>query len=244
MSALAGWTEGTFTYDGVTRAIFRRGRGPGVVVIHELPGITPAVRAFADEVVEAGFTVVMPSLVGTPGQAPGPLALARSTTAICVSREFTTLAIGRTSPATVWLRAVARDLHEELGGRGVGAVGMCFSGGFALAMVDDHTVAPVVSQPSLPFAIGRTRAGDLGLGPADLDRVVARAEAGCRVLGLRYTGDRLVGTRFATLQALLGDRFRAVEFPSAHRTEHSVLTEHRQDEGVRAVLEFLAERLG
>lgn len=239
---LPGWDLGTFTYDGVTKPVYRRGTGPGVVVIHEIPGVTPAVRSFADEVADAGFTVAMPSLFGTPGRAPsGPYLLGQVARA-CVAREFTTWALGRTSPATVWCRALARRLHEELGGPGVGAVGMCLTGGFALAMmVDEHTVAPVLSQPSLPFAVSRARGADLGLSPADLDAVVARTD--CPVLGLRYTGDRAVGTRFATLQQVLGDRFRAVEFPSASPRDHSVLTEQRQETGVQAVLDFFAERL-
>lgn len=241
-ASLPGWDLGELTYDGVTRPVYRRGTGPGVVVIHEIPGVTPAVRAFAEEVVDAGFTVAMPSLFGTPGKAPSVPYLLGQVARACVSREFSTWALGRTSPATVWCRALARDLHEELGGPGVGAVGMCLTGGFALAMmVDAHTVAPVLSQPSLPFAVSRARGADLGLSPADLDAVVARTD--CPVLGLRYTGDRAVGTRFATLQQVLGDRFRAVEFPSVSPRDHSVLTEQRQAAGVRAVLDFFAERL-
>jgi len=121
---------------------------------------------------------------------------------------------------------------------------MCFSGGFALGMmVDDVMVAPVLSQPSLPFALGRRRAADLNLSAADIEAVRRRAEAGCDVLGLRYTGDRLVGTRFDSLRTLLGERFIAVEFPSRSRADHSVLTEHPQEDGILAVLNFLQSRL-
>ena len=65
---LAGWERGSFTAAGYTRDTYRRGEGPAVIVVHEIPGITPAVARFADEVVERGFTVVMPDLVGTPGK--------------------------------------------------------------------------------------------------------------------------------------------------------------------------------
>jgi dienelactone hydrolase len=163
---------------------------------------------------------------------------------VCVSREFTTMALRKKSPIVDWLRALARSLHAELGGPGVGAVGMCFSGGFALGMmVDDVMVAPVLSQPSLPFAVGKARAADLNLDPSDEATIRRRAESGCSVLGLRYTGDGLVGTRFEALRALLGDAFVAVEFPSTTKRDHSVLTEQIQDEGVTRVLDFLAERL-
>ena len=118
---------------------------------------------------------------------------------------------------------------------------MCFTGGFALAMmVDPSVVAPVVAQPSLPFPIGRRRGADLGLSPADLDVVKRRAAAGCPVLGLRYAADKATGTRFATLHHELGDDFIAVEFEGKG---HATLTEHRQQEGVDRVLDFFDERL-
>jgi dienelactone hydrolase len=242
--ALAGWEQGSFTAAGITHDTYRKGAGPGVVIVHEVPGITPAVLAFAEEVVASGFTVVMPDLFGTPGRAAGvPYAVA-SMVKGCISKEFTTWAMNRTSPIIGWLRALARNLHVGLGGPGVGALGMCFSGGFALAMmVDDTVVAPVLSQPSLPFAVGTARSANLGLSSDDALVVAERAASGCPVMGLRFTGDRMVGTRFETLQALLGDSFRRVEFPSVNKTDHSVLTESRRAEGVEAVLAFFHERL-
>ena len=151
------------------------------------------------------------------------------------------LATGRTSPIAVWLRSLARGIHEELGGPGVGALGMCFTGGFALAMmVDTSVVAPVLAQPSLPFSVGRKRAADLNLSPADLAAVRSRAAGGCQVLGLRYRDDMAVGTRFETLTREIGDAFIRVEFEGK---EHSTLTEHRQQEGVDRVLAFFDEKL-
>jgi dienelactone hydrolase len=163
---------------------------------------------------------------------------------VCISREFVTMATGKTSPIIAWLRALGRQLHAEVGGPGIGALGMCFSGGFALGMmIDDHVIAPVLSQPSLPFSIGSARSADLNLSPDDQEVVVRRARAGCEVLGLRYTGDRLVGTRFETLRRLLGESFVAVELPSTKKSDHSVLTEHRHEPSVQRVVEFFAEKL-
>lgn len=242
--AIDEWVKGSFSSAGITHDTFRRGTGPAVIVVHEIPGITPSVLTFAEEVVARGFTVVMPDLVGTVGRPPSGGYLARSMGKVCVSREFTAMATGKRSPVVDWLRGLATKLHGEVGGPGVGAVGMCFSGGFALGMMlDDVMVAPVLSQPSLPFAIGARRAADLGLSEADLEVVRQRAEAGCQVLGLRYTGDKLVGTRFDSLRRLLGDAFVAVEFPSTSSGDHSVLTEQRQESGVVAVLEFFERKL-
>lgn len=241
MTRLAGWDESTFTADGKTYPIFRKGVGPGVIIVHEIPGITPKVQAFADEVVGAGFTVVMPSLVGTPGAAMSVGAVAKVVAKVCISSEFNTWASNRTSPIIGWLRALAKDLHAELGGPGVGALGMCFSGGFALAMmVDGHIAAPVLSQPSMPFSVTKSLGADLNLSPADLTAVKERVAAGCPVLGLRYASDKAVGTRFDTLRRELGDGFLAVELPGKG---HSVVTEHRDEDSVQRVLAFFHERL-
>lgn len=241
---LEGWTKGSFTAAGFTRDTYRRGTGPAVVVVHEIPGITPKVTAFADEVVDAGFTVVMPSLVGTPARAMSTGYAIQSLTKVCVSKEFTNMALHKTSPIIAWLRALARSLHIELGGPGVGAIGMCFSGGFALGMmVDDIVVAPVLSQPSMPFSLGKARGADLNLSPDDELVVQQRAADGCQVLGLRFTEDRAVGDRFATLRTLIGDQFVAIELPSVHKRDHSVLTEERDDPSVKRVIDFFREKL-
>jgi dienelactone hydrolase len=241
MDPLDTWAHGTHTADGITHPTYRKGTGPGVVLIHELPGMTPEVIAFADEVVGAGHTVVMPHLFGEPGAPVSVGRFLKVLPQVCVSREFTKLALNETTPVAGWLRSLARELHAELGGPGVGALGMCFTGGFALAMmVDDAVTAPVVCQPSAPFAIGKRRGADLNLSPADLEVVKRRAAAGCAVLGLRYRNDAATGTRFDTLHRELGDNFIAVEFEGKG---HSVLTEHRQQEAVDRVLAFFSERL-
>ena len=242
MSALDGWAVGSHTFGGTTHPVYRKGTGPGVVVIHEIPGITPEVAAYADEVVDAGFTVVMPHLFGTPGASMSVPRVVGALGGICVNRELTMLALGHTQPVADWLRSLARDLHADVGGPGVGALGMCFTGGFALAMmVDTSVAAPVLAQPSLPFPVGRKRAADLNLSPGDLAAVRDRAAAGCQVLGLRYRKDAAVGTRFDTLSAEIGDAFIRVEFDGKG---HSTLTEHRQQEGVDRVLAFFGEKLG
>jgi dienelactone hydrolase len=241
MTLLESWTPGAHSFGGTSHPTYRKGSGPGVIVIHEIPGLTPAVIGFGEEVVAAGYTVVMPSLFGTPEGAMNAVNTAKSLGRVCVSREFTTLATGVTTPVAGWLRSLARELHDELGGPGVGALGMCFTGGFALAMmVDTSVVAPVLAQPSVPFAVSPKRSADLNLSPQDLATVKERAAAGCQVLGLRFTRDPAVGTRFRTLTRELGDAFIKVEFGGVG---HSTLTEQRQQEGVDRVLAFFDEKL-
>ena len=256
---LPGFTPGTFSHDGTTRTVYAAGSGPAVIVIHEMPGITPRVAEFARRVVDAGFSVRMPSLFGTPGRPPSTGYILGEIARGCVAKEFTAFALDRTSPIISWLRALAAEAHAECGGPGVGAVGMCFTGGFALGMmVDDRMLAPVLSQPSLPFPVSPARRAAVGISGADLARVRERAAAGQCVMGLRFTGDPAVpAARFETLRRELGDRFVAVEIDSGpgnehgiRRGAHSVLTEdlvdsdgHPTRDALDRVLRFFRERL-
>lgn len=238
MDPLSSWTKGSHTAHGITHQTYRKGSGPGVVIIHEIPGLTPMVIAFAEEVVDRGFTVVLPSMFGTPAKELSMGAIATSFASVCVRSEFTKLAMNRTAPATLWLRSLATELHEECGGPGVGALGMCFTGGFALGMLAGAPVAaPVLSQPSTPLPLGKKRASSLDLSDDDFEKIKAK---GCEVLGLRYSSDIATGTRFDTLRDALGNNFIAVEFEGKG---HSVLTEDRQQEGVDRVLDFFDEKL-
>ncbi|MFZ2503196.1 MAG: dienelactone hydrolase family protein [Nocardioides sp.] len=241
MSALLSWERSDFTAVGITHPVHRKGSGPGVIVIHEVPGLTPQVIAFGEELVAAGYTTVLPELFGRNEEPLTGRSAMRTLAKVCVSREFHVLAAGKTTPVAGWLRALARSLHADLGGPGVGALGMCFTGGFALAMMlEDAVVAPVLAQPSTPFAIGRHRSADLGLSPADLEAVRVRCSRGQEVLGLRYLSDPAVGTRFTTLTEELGSAFLKVELAGKG---HSTLTNERQQEAVDAVLAFFSRRL-
>lgn len=254
---LADFSSRTFSADGRARRVFEQGEGPPVVVLHEMPGITPEAARFARRLAAAGFRVVMPSLFGDPGRPMTPGYTARQLAWGCVSAEFAALRAGRTSRVTGWLRALAADVAT--GGTGVGVVGMCFTGGFGLAMLLERCVtAPVLSQPSLPLPVTPGCRRDLGLAPADLAAVRARVAAGLEVLGLRFTHDPLVPTaRFDRLRAEFGEAFSAVEIDSGPgnawgipRRAHSVLTFELVDEeghptraALDRVLAFLAERL-
>lgn len=256
---LADFAREPFTADGKTKDIYRLGDGPAVIVISEIPGITPEVAGFARKVAARGCTAVMPHLFGEPGKPISAAYTMKTLTSLCISREFNKLAMKQSGEITTWLRALAAAEHERCGGPGVGVVGMCFTGGFALGMmVDDTVVAPVLSQPSVPFPFGKARKASLGISDADLDRVKERVAAGTCVLGLRFTGDPMApGDRFETLRRELGDGFIGVELdsskgnPHGHvRAAHSVLTEHldyREGTPTRAaldqVLDFFTTRL-
>jgi dienelactone hydrolase len=226
-----------------TRPVYRRGSGPAVIVIHEMPGLHPLVLRFASRVAAAGMTVFCPHLFGDAGKEIRPLAsLGTMLRGICIRREFAAWATDRSSPIVDWLRALARQAHEECGGRGVGAVGMCFTGNFALAMMTEPAVvAPVLSQPSLPLPMGpgaKKRGAAIGVSPAELKCARQRLEAeDLTMLGLRFEGDSYVPPeRFEALRQALGPRFESVELdpkdaaPNALMAmAHSVLTIHLND---------------
>ena len=256
---LSDFERTTATHLGKARTVFRIGTGPAVIVIAEIPGITPKVADFARRVAGIGCTAIVPSLFGTPGKDESQADALRTIAAGCVSREFSTFAVGKTSPVVAWLRALAAEEHARCGGPGVGAVGMCFTGGFALAMaVDDRMLAPVLSQPSLPFPLSARHKRSIDLSPDDLAVVKTRCAAeGLQVLGLRFQGDKLSPPeRFDYLREQLGDAFVAVELEDSAAgadtpmPPHSVLTRNLVDatgeptrEALDQVLDLFRDRL-
>ena len=256
--AVPGFDVSTFTHGGRTHEVYTAGTGSAVVVVHEMPGLHPGVTKFGQRLVDAGYRVYLPSLFGRPGAPFGGGEMRRTLRQVCVSQEFHLLA-DRTPPVVTWLRALAAQAHTECGGPGVGAVGMCFTGGYALAMaVEPAVLAPVLSQPGIPAPLTSRKRSALGLDPADLASVKTRTSDGLCVLGLRFSDDKgSPAERFATLRAELGDNFEAIEIDSSlgnphgiRQRAHSVLTEdlvdtqgHPTRAALDRVMAFFAERL-
>jgi len=224
-------------------------------VMSEMPGIYPLVARFARWVRDAGFTVWMPHLFGDDGR---PLSWTYGLSSMirgCISREFRAFAANASSPVIDWLRALAAHAHPICGGRGVGAIGMCFTGNFALSMMLEPAMrAPVLSQPSLPLG----RAGGMHIAPDELEKVRARmVDDDLTVLAYRFAGDKYCkAERFAAYEQALGDRFvgRVLPDDSAAKNvptqPHSVVTLHlvdRDGEPTRAavdeILDFFKQRL-
>jgi dienelactone hydrolase len=169
------------------------------------------------------------------------------------------MASNRSSPVTSWLRALARHAHKEAGGKGVGAIGMCFSGNFAMSMMmEPAMMAPVLSQPSLPFPIGAARKAGLHVSPEELTCLKDRCAKGDKLLALRFKGDvTSPGQRFETLRRELGDAFEGIEIDDKYANPkspepkpHSVVTEDLIDEdgqptkeAAKRVIAFFVERL-
>ncbi|WP_454561024.1 dienelactone hydrolase family protein [Mycobacterium haemophilum] len=257
---LSGWSVKPFTGAGYTHDVYRNGAGPGVVLIPEVPGIHPGVLALGNHLVDNGFTVAIPSLFGEPGKKVSAGYTIATIARACVAREFAAFATNKQRPVSLFLRALARDVNASTPGKGVGVIGQCFTGGFALAAaVDDSVLAPVLSQPSLPIPLTAAGRSDPGLSQSELTIVADRcANEGLCAMGLRFSADKMSPReRFTTLKQRLGDAFEVIEIDShpgnAHgfgRTAHSVLTDEIREvdgqpayEARKRVVEFLTQAL-
>jgi dienelactone hydrolase len=257
---LDGWVATPFTAAGVTHDVYTRGSGPGVVLLPEIPGMTPEVMGLANHLVDAGFTVAVPSLFGQPGR---PLSAGYALTTIakaCIRREFAAFARNAERPIAEYVRALARHLHGGVGGRGVGVIGMCFSGGFALASaVEPAVLAPVGSQPSVPFPVSGGHKRDLGMSERERSVIADRVRTeGLCLVGLRFSEDSMSpGDRFTALADAFGPGWRAIPLNSGPGNphgigtrEHSVLTSadvdtpgHPTNAARAEITAFLRERL-
>jgi dienelactone hydrolase len=261
--ALDDFDQRDMLFDGVAKRVYVAGNGPAVIVMTEMPGISPHVARFSRWVRDAGFTVYMPSLFGRDGAVPGIEEGVAVFKRACVSAEFRAFASNESSPVTQWLRALARQAHMECGGPGVGAIGMCFTGNFALSMMlDASLLAPVMCQPSLPMddPAGMNVAAD------ELAAVRERLEReDLTVMAYRFEGDRHCrAERFAAFATALGPRFVARVLPDSAAnpdtppffdkvvaSPHSVVTAHLIDAAGQPtiaardeILSFFAYRLG
>lgn len=252
---------------GITKVVHVAGSGPAVIVMTEMPGISPQVARFSRWVRDAGFTVYMPSLFGRDGAVPDVEQGTATFRRACVSAEFHAFAnkngSNQSSPVTHWLRALARLAHSECGGPGVGAIGMCFTGNFALTMMlEPSMLAPVLSQPSLPL----DDSAGLEIAADQLAAVRQRLEReDLTVMAYRFAGDRFCkAERFAAYSAALGGRFVARVLPDSAANHdslapffekvvaspHSVVTAHLIDEAGQPtiaardeILAFFTQRL-
>lgn len=260
--ALSDFTPQPVAIDGISKVVHVAGAGPAVIVLTEMPGISPQVARFARWVREAGFTVYLPSLFGRDGVVTSAQEGVEVFRRTCISAEFRAAAGDRPSPIAGWLRALAMHAHAQCGGPGVGAVGMCFTGNFALAMMlAGPTMAPVVCQPSLPI----DDPSAVGIPDAELAAIRSRLEReDLTVLGYRFEGDRwCTAARFAAYAKALGPRFVARVLPDSAANPdpppffrhvvagpHSVVTAHLIDaqgqptvQARDEILAFLASRL-
>jgi dienelactone hydrolase len=227
----------TFADGDISHLVYSAGKGPPVIVLHELPGMMGECLDLGLIVAER-FRVHLPLLFGQPGE----FAMLKNIARLCVSREIHAFAANKTSPLVGWIRALCRHVKSQSGAAGVGVVGMCLTGGFALATIaDDAVLAAVAAQPALPLFVHKAALGLSAEDQAAVRRRAATLGPGC-VLGLRYADDKIAPrVKIDTISALIGDALRYREYPGS---DHATLTKHRQPEALQETIRFLSERLG
>ena len=220
-----------FEHAGQERTVYQLPHpgAPGVLLLQELPGLTPHTLDLAQRLHDDGFTVYLPHLFGRMGEAPS---IAGNLLDICIRREFAILFRRKTSVFTEWLRALARHVQAQTA-RPVGAIGMCLTGGFALSLIiDDAVAAPVATQPAhLGLAWQQQWKSKLGLDADDESRALACAAKGkTPFMAMRFKDDPMCPKeRFDRYQEIFGERMVRVELDTPPvRTQtgppHSVLT--------------------
>jgi len=221
-----------FRHEGITHPVFRDGTGPGVLVMHELPGMTDRCLQLADRLIGQGFSAYLPLFFGEPGMESVARGLTQ-TALLCLRAELNSLTTNGPSKIAVWLRALCRKMLNECGGRGVGVIGMCLTGNLVLSvMLDESVLVPVMCEPAVPIApLTAARKAALGVPDEDARKAAERAQH-VQVLGFRFATDsRSPEERFRTLEQLFGRCFKGTRIPTGPDNpgnippdSHSVLT--------------------
>ena len=194
------------------RLVYKKGSGAAVILMHELPGMIPECVDLARRLSE-NFTVYLPLLFGEPDRPLSLSKMAQYMAQLCISKEFYCFAKNKSSPITEWLKKLCQKAKAECGGNGVGVIGMCLTGGFVLSlMADDSVIAPVASQPSLPFGISKSHKLALGVSLEELEIAKDRATNGVPVLALRFSEDKISPPeKFVRLRQEFGEETEVIE---------------------------------
>lgn len=210
----------------VTHDVYARGQGPAIVLMQELPGIGPETLRFADHLVDAGYSVVLPHLFG-------PLErislIGNVVRVFCMRRELYLFAADRTSPIVDWLRVLCRSVRDTRSPQGVGVIGMCLTGNFAISlMADDSVRASVAAQPSMPIA----KQSALHMSEADVAAVKQRLDETEPMLSFRFEGDTICqAAKFDSIgKSFNSDGTERIRLTTLPGKGHSVFTLHFVDE--------------
>lgn len=229
-----GFSEQTFSDGTYSHAVYSKGNGPAVIVMHELPGMDLHAVGFANRLVEQGFEIHMPLLFGDPLDSSPNLNYIK----LCISKEFAYLKSNASAPVCDWLRSFANHLGQGGSGRYIGVIGMCVTGAFAIPLIIDSKIkAAVISQPAIPLSIAyyTMKIGEgnwmehLNIADADLDNAAATLKhENLRVIVQRFKEDRLCPARRAQrIVKALGENASLFEYdrprPDAVKP-HALLT--------------------
>ena len=227
----------------ISHDIYRRGSGAPVILIQELPGIGQQTLALADELVDTGFEVVMPHLFGPLEKTSIGGNLIR---VMCMRKEFRIFSSNQSSPIADWLRLLCRQIKDDSGVQGVGVIGMCLTGNFAITLIgDDSVLAAVASQPAMPFH----KQGELHMSPEEIQRSRDALDSKGPMRVLRFEGDPMCTPKKSQCihRAFNDDDTTRVQEITLPGKGHSVLTLDFVDEAghpTRQALDNVIEYFG
>ncbi len=247
---IRGFEKSQFSSDAIdgkpaTFDVYTKGEGPVIVLIQELPGIGMETIRLADRFVEKGFRVVMPHLFGPLGRLSFAGNIARI---FCMRREFSIFAKNKSSPIVEWLKALCQDCRDKYNVSGVGVIGMCLTGNFAISlMADDAVLASVASQPSLPLF----SQSSLHMSDEEIAKVRERLEEHGPMLAYRFKGDVLcTKSKFDALDKAFNEGKECVKLNTLKGNKHAILTVHFSnregsptEEALGEIFEYFSEKL-
>jgi dienelactone hydrolase len=204
----------------ITHDVYRLGSGAPVVIIQELPGIGPQTLRLADEFVSEGFEVVLPHLFGPLEKVSMGGNLVR---VFCMRKEFSLFEANRTSPLVDWLKALCQDARRQSEVSGVGVIGMCLTGNFAISLMgDDSVLAAVSSQPSMPLL----KSAALHMSDNEIATIRDRIDATAPIHTYRFSKDPLCNAaKFQAIDKAFNDAGTTrIETHTLPGKGHSVLT--------------------
>jgi dienelactone hydrolase len=199
----------SLSHGSITHDVYREGEGPAVVLMHELPGMTPGCLRAATRIVECGFRVYLPLFFGHPNEYS--ITDGIFSTVLCIRHEFNVFTTHGKSPIAEWLRELCRRADDECGYRGVGLIGMCLTGNVVLSVMLEPSVSvPVMCEPSLPFL----HKASLGAPEEDIEDAKQRAKD-APILAFRFASDnKCPKERFDTLRNTFKENICTVEIPT------------------------------
>ena len=215
-----------------------------LIILHELPGMSPSFIKYCSEMADKGFKVYMPLMFKSPNTQMSNL----QTGLFCLTWEFKKLFRARGSerharPFTAWLIELVDFVGANNPDAKIGVVGMCLTGSFAIAAIAAPNVnAAVVCQPSHPFFFGIKT---LGLSNSQRTNAADRAQTLTRpcAKGYRFKDDHISReSHMSAVQDLMRDTFE--RHPDLPGKNHSTLTTDSRSEVVfEDVLQYLNSRL-
>lgn len=204
------------------------GEGPPVLLLHEVPGLSPETFRLGQMIADSGFSVYLPLLFGKPGEHR----FARNTLRACTEGWFHCFSRNHSNDSALVeaLLELSRRASAEHDNAPVGVIGMCLTGNTGLELAGNCSPvrAIVASQPALPFG----QASALGVSEAAIERVRA---LNIPVLAFRFEGDerRSPKKRMDRLKDELGSLLTRTDIPPGpgiRRNPHSILTGDFVDE--------------